>query len=496
MDEPRYAKIGIFKKITRFWSSIFTLVSVAFISAAIFLDVFPIKILIAIFGVVAFVWLLFFPALYSYRIKKSRRVIAFFCSIILIGAYGLGAVYMAKTTGFIGGITSTGYKTFQFGVYARKNDLRYSSLKDLTNSEVYSVNDRTEQSKKARAEIKNNYSGINRFENNIADLGTNLLNESYNLIMMSKEDESVMEGIAPDFNTKTKKLGVITVKIKVKDIAKKVSVSEEPYNILISGMDNDSNIDGDSRSDVNMLVTVNPKTKKILLTSIPRDYRIKIKKLGNVSDKMTHTGLYGIDSTVAAAEDLLDVDVNYYVKVNYGTVKSLVDGVGGIDIYSDKELSLPDESGVTFEYVEGMNHMDGAKALRFARERNSYESGDIHRNQNQQAVMAGVIEKATSSTTILTRYGDILHQLEGYISTNLTEKEIRSIVRNELDDMGGWDIQKQNLVGEGNTDMVYSMGSDYVYIMEQDEESIMSARRNILKAMGVKETIESPEIQQ
>ncbi|XVG95625.1 LCP family protein [Eubacteriales bacterium KG127] len=496
MDEPRFAKIGIFKKFTRFWSSIFTLVSAAFISAAIFLDIFPVKILVAIFAAVAFVWLLFFPALYSYRIKKSRRIIAFFCSVILIGGYGLGAVYMAKTMGFIGEITSAGYKTFKFGVYARKNDLRYNSLKDLSNSEVYSVNDRTEQSKKAREEIKSNYGGINKFENNIADLGTNLLNESYNLIMMSGEDESLMEGIAPDFDTKTKKLGSITVKVKIKDISKKASVSDEPYNIFISGMDNDNNIDGDSRSDVNMLVTVNPKNKKILLTSIPRDYRIKIKKLGNVNDKMTHTGLYGIDATVAAAEDLLGLDINYYVKVNYGTVKSLVDGVGGIDIYSDKALSLPDESGETFEYVEGINHMDGRKALRFARERNSYESGDIHRNQNQQAVMAGVIEKATSSTTILTRYGDILHQLEGYISTNLTEREIRSIVRNELNDMGGWDIQKQNLVGEGNTGMVYSMGSDYVYIMEQDEKSINSVKRKILEVMGIKKTTESSKIQQ
>ena len=125
--------------------------------------------------------------------------------------------------------------------------------------------------------------------------------------------------------------------------AKRKNLKTDSYNVLISGIDHDKNIDEEGRSDVNMLVTVNPKTKNVLLTSIPRDYRVKLKKFGNAEDKITHTGLYGADCTVDAVEELLDVDVNYYVKVNFATVRELVDAIGGIDVYSDKEISLSEK---------------------------------------------------------------------------------------------------------------------------------------------------------
>ena len=230
-----------------------------------------------------------------------------------------------------------------------------------------------------------------------------------------------------------------------------------------------------------MLVTVNPKTKNVLLTSIPRDYRVKLKKFGNAEDKITHTGLYGADCTVDAVEELLDVDVNYYVKVNFATVRELVDAIGGIDVYSDKEISLDVGGGRIHKYIQGINHVSGEEALAFARERDSYESGDIHRNMNQQAVMKAIIEKATSSTTILNKYGDILSGLQGYIRTNFSEREIKTIIKNELKNMGGWKITSQNITGEGNSDVVYSSPQAYVYIMEHDDESIENSRRRILR---------------
>lgn len=230
-----------------------------------------------------------------------------------------------------------------------------------------------------------------------------------------------------------------------------------------------------------MLVTVNPKTKNVLLTSIPRDYRVKLKKFGNAEDKLTHTGLYGADCTVDAVEDILDVDVNYYVKVNFATVREMVDAIGGIDVYSDMEISLDIGGGKTHKYIQGINHLFGEEALAFARERYSYESGDVHRNMNQQAVMKAIIEKATSSTTILNKYGDILSGLKGYIRTNLSEREIKTIIKNELKNMGGWKITSQNITGEGNSDVVYSSPQAYVYIMEHDDESIEKSRRRILR---------------
>ena len=206
-----------------------------------------------------------------------------------------------------------------------------------------------------------------------------------------------------------------------------------------------------------------------------------MKKFSGASYKLTHTLIYVIDTTVEAVEVLLNVDINYYVKVNYATVRQVVDAIGGVEVYSDRHLLLDDESGDTYEYRKGNNLLGGNQALRFARERESYEEGDIHRNENQQAVMKAIIEKATSSKTILMNYGSILRGLKGYMNTNIREDEIRKIIKNELTHIGGWDIETQNLTGEGNSDVLYSTPGDYAYVMEQDEKVIDKAHSQIMK---------------
>lgn len=473
-------KVSFFKKFTRFWGALFTLISALFLSTLFYLDILPLNYTIYAFLGVAFLWLMFFPALFIIRIKKNRKIISLFLSTLLMAGYVTGISYLSGTANFLSGITAFSSQTDDYYVIARKGDLRYQSLKDIEGSTVYAVDDDQDGKKDAFRQVRKHSASVDYCED-LPTLGTELLNENYELIMLSESDNGTMLRISPDFDKKTKVVGVIKIKAKEKSIAKRRNVKKESYNILISGIDHDKRIDEEGRSDVNMLVTVNPRKKTVLLTSIPRDYRVKLKKFGDAEDKMTHTGLYGIDCTVDAVEELLDVDVNYYVKVNYATVREMVDAIGGIDVYSDMDLTLPDESGETYTYTKGNNHLMGNQALRFARERDSYENGDIHRNMNQQAVMKAIIEKATSSTTILNKYGKILSGLKGYIRTNMSEKEIKTIIKNELKDMGGWKISSQNLIGEGNSDTVYSSPHSHVYIMEPDLELIKKTRARIVK---------------
>ena len=473
-------KVSFFKKFTRFWGALFTLISALFLSTLFYLDILPLNYTIYAFLGVAFFWLIFFPALFIIRIKKNRKIIALCLSTLLMAGYVTGISYLSGTANFLSGITAFSSQTNDFYVIARKDDLRFKDLKDIADFTVYGVNDNQDGKKDAFREIRK-YSASDDYCEDLPTLGTELLNESYELIMLSESDKGTMLRISPDFDKKTKVVGVIKIKTKDKCIAKRKDVTKESYNILISGIDHDKKIDDEGRSDVNMIVTVNPRKKTVLLTSIPRDYRVRLKKFGNAEDKLTHTGLYGIDCTVDAVEDLLDIDVNYYVKVNYATVREMVDAIGGIDVYSDKNLSLLDENEETYTYNKGNNHLMGKQALRFARERDSYESGDIHRNMNQQAVMKAIIEKATSSTTILNRYGDILGGLKGYIRTNMSQREIKTIIKNELKNMGGWKISSQNLNGEGNSDAVYSSPHSYVYIMEPDLKLIEKSRARIIK---------------
>ena len=480
-DQKIQRKIGFFKRFSRFWGALFTLLSALFLSTLFYLDILPLNYTIYAFLTIAFLWLIIFPALFIIRIKKSRKIIALFFSLIIMAGYGIGISYLHGTANFLSGITSFASQTKDFYIIAEKNDTKYNKLTDISGAKVFGVDDEQAGKKEAFKKIKSRYFASVDYYEDIPSLGDVLLNQDCRLILLSEIDQDTMLRIAPDFKSRTKVIGKIRIKIKDKAIAKRKNLKTDSYNVLISGIEHDKNIDEEGRSDVNMLVTVNPKTKNVLLTSIPRDYRVKLKKFGNAEDKITHTGLYGADCTVDAVEELLDVDVNYYVKVNFATVREMVDAIGGIDVYSDKEISLDVGGGRIHKYIQGINHVSGEEALAFARERDSYESGDIHRNMNQQAVMKAIIEKATSSTTILNKYGDILSGLQGYIRTNFSEREIKTIIKKEKKNMGGWKITSQNITGEGNSDVVYSSPQAYVYIMEHDDESIENSRRRILR---------------
>ncbi len=257
----------------------------------------------------------------------------------------------------------------------------------------------------------------------------------------------------------------------------RVRVTTEPFNVLITGMDVTGKIDTEGRSDVNMLVTVNPKTGEILLTSIPRDYSIRMVNYGYATDKITHTGFYGVDDTIGAVEDLLDVKVNYYVKVNFTTVIKFIDAIGGIDVYSEYEFVPVKKKDWTVQ--KGMNHMDGKKALAFARERKAFQLGDNQRIKDQQAVFEALLKKATSSKTILLSYSKILTSVSDYVEMNLSSREIRSLVKLQIARNPKWDIEKITLAGHDSSSGTYSTGATRVYVMAQDADSIEQTKNRI-----------------
>ena len=231
-----------------------------------------------------------------------------------------------------------------------------------------------------------------------------------------------------------------------------------------------------------MVMTVNPQTKTILLTSIPRDYYVDLATKG-AKDKLTHSGLYGIDETTATVEDLLGIDINYYVKVNFTTVVKLVDTLGGITVNSDYSFSAKGLDGQTYSFTAGENYLSGEAALAFSRERYSFAEGDNQRVKNQQAVITGIINKCTSSSTVLTNYNGILNSLEDNIQTNMTQSEISSLVRMQLGDMTGWTIQRCSLTGSGMMTPVYSIPNYSVYVMVPDQTSVEAAKAKIGEVM-------------
>lgn len=265
-----------------------------------------------------------------------------------------------------------------------------------------------------------------------------------------------------------------------------VSVTEKPFSVYISGRDFSGTIEEeDGRSDVNMIVTVNPRNHRILLTSIPRDYEIKLVDYNNATDKLTHTGIYGIKTSMSSIEEMLGIKMNYYLKVNFSTITSFIDAIGGITVQSEKDFSTNSfgEGDKYYHFKKGPNNIDGRIALAFARERNAFNDGDNQRIRNQQIVFQAILDKCTSSKTILSKYNKILGALGDYMRTDMSENEIKSIVRMQLDDMPSWTIEKYDLSGHDANKTTYSGGSQKLYVMEQDAESIATAKANIQTVM-------------
>lgn len=265
-------------------------------------------------------------------------------------------------------------------------------------------------------------------------------------------------------------------------LADAVDVTNQAFNIYITGIDQWESEKGKDleRSDVNMIVTVNPNTRKILLTSIPRDSYVPLHRTGTM-DKLTHTGIYGVDETLNTVQDWLSVDLNYYVKMNFSAVVDVINAMGGVDVYSDK--SFKPVKRPWWMVKKGWNHMNGKQALAFARERKAYNSEDSKRVENQQKVVEAALKKMMSSSTLLTKYGDILAAAGDNMETNLSSREMQAVVKMQLADLGAWDIEMQKIEGKYDMDYVASLTQESKFLVYKTKKDSREAKVEKINAV-------------
>lgn len=256
-------------------------------------------------------------------------------------------------------------------------------------------------------------------------------------------------------------------------------ISERSFNVFLSGIDVYGSVDKVSRCDVNMIATVNPVTKQILLTSIPRDYYVYTTVSGNMRDKLTHAGIYGVECSVGTLENLFGVDIDYYLKVNFTGFVDIVDAIGGVTVYSEYDFST------SYDFVKGKNQCDGDKALAFVRDRYSFASGDLQRNRNQQALVKGIIEKLASPTTLV-NINSILNSVSEFMVTNVQLSEVMELVNMQLSKNSGWTIQTNAITGIGDSQITYSNQKQKSYVMLPDENQVMEAASRIRDLMDGK----------
>lgn len=476
----RKRKISFFKIIALllFLMSIFVIVVLNMI------DVLPTKYYLAGVGVILFINLIFDIFLMRKKAKKGLRAFFSFLAIITILVMGLASYYILYTLGFLSTIKDIGYKTENYSVVVKKSS-NYNEIEDIKGASLgYYSNSigASKANKKLSKKIDVNFEEYS----DITELTSNLLNEKINVIVVEDSVLSMIKEDNVNFESETKVIYTFSIKIKDSTNAKEVNVVSEPFNIYLSGIDTYGEISSVSRSDVNMVITVNPKTKQILLTSIPRDYYVQLHGIKGTKDKLTHAGMYGVDMSIATIEDLLDIEINYYFKVNFTSLIDIVDALGGITVYSDYTFTSIDG----MKYTKGNNAMNGEETLSFARERKAFSDGDRQRVKNQQAVISALIQKICSKS-ILVKYNSLLDSLSGEFQTNMSSKKITSLIKMQLNDMASWNVSTYSLEGSDSRNYTYSGGNTKLYVMEPVEGSIEEANELINSVIDGKKLEES-----
>ncbi len=256
-------------------------------------------------------------------------------------------------------------------------------------------------------------------------------------------------------------------------------ITEDPFIVYVGGSDTrTSKLTEKYNSDVNILMTVNPKTKQVLMINTPRDYYIKTTKTkGKLLDKLTHCGSYGIQCSLDTLENLYDQEIEYYTMVNFKGFSKLIDAIGGVDVYCEKSFQAHTDD---IYFKKGNLHLNGRKALAFVRERYAFEDGDYARGRHQMEVIEEIINKLASGT-IITRYAEILESVEGMFALGFTNEEISELVKMQLSDMASWDIKMYTVTGEGARKETYSMPGQAVYVTVPDYDTVDHAKELMQK---------------
>lgn len=428
--------------------------------------------------IAAIIWLLVWHTRYTGRFIGGTVL-----AVIMIAILAFGGFYINKTRSAISNISGETTEVTQMAVYVKSDDAADSV--EATAGYTYGILsslDR-ENTDGAVAHLNSQFGTEVQTKEyaGLTELADGILNGEVNAMLLNSGYLSVYEDMDgyTDFSTKIKEVGTVEVESTIQSAEESTPVEPittanggKVYTIYLSGIDTRGEMTAKSRSDVNIIATVNTDTHEILLVSTPRDYFVPLSISGGAPDKLTHAGIYGIDVCMDTLGMLYDIDINYYFRINFGGFVKVIDALGGITVNSDYDFDSKNILG--YHFNKGENYVNGEQALIFARERYAFQEGDRQRGKNQMEVIRGVVKKALSPE-ILTSYSSILSSLDGCFGTNITYEEIAQILQQQLTNGGDWTIVSYSVNGTGATEKPYSM-SQKAYVMVPDYDTVNKAK--------------------
>lgn len=464
-------------------SAIFFVLVFAFITLLIYTKLLPVKYLVIVCGVLILLVLVVYLL-----VRKVRHIIPFvigvFLMLLVVAAMGFGSLYIYQTVNTIDNISGVNTEIAQIGVYVLSDndadsinaasDYTFGILSDLdresTDDTINQLNSELTTTIQTQefASLTDLADGLLR-----GKVGAIILNTAYLDILDEMNGYNGFSTLIREITTKHVETVIERTEPQQTVQSNKNSNSNDLiFTLYISGIDTRGAMTAKSRSDVNIIATVNTKTRQILLVSTPRDYFVPLSISNGAPDKLTHAGIYGINVCMDTLSMLYDTDINYYFRLNFGGFVNIIDALGGITINSDYDFNSQNVTG--YHYNQGENFVNGEQALAFARERYAFSEGDRQRGRNQLAVIEGVINKALSPE-LLKNYTSVLNGMEGSFETNVPYDMIASLVREQLDKGGSWNVVSYSVDGTGDTQKPYSM-SQKAYVMIPDQSTVEKAK--------------------
>ena len=474
-------------------SAVLFCAEMAFIVLLLYTKLISVKY-IGVISAVLLVFLLLVYLLVRKARKKIRFIIGVVLSVLILAVLGTGSLYIYKTVSALDTITGVNKDVTKINVYVKEDD----PAQKLADASGYTFGilseldrDNTDQALQQMyyelgSDVQTNeYSGLSELADSLNNgtTGAIILNQAYLDVLDEMDNYS-------SFSSQLREIASLQVETVVQRKTPQVTeatgsttetsdnssadaaVTDEVYTIYVSGIDTRGEMTASSRSDVNIILTVNTRTKQILMISTPRDYFVPLSISNGVPDKLTHAGIYGVNVSMDTLNMLYDININYYFRLNFAGFEKIIDALGGITVNSDYEFDSQNTKG--YHFNKGENHLNGEQALVFTRERYAFKEGDRQRGRDQMAVIQGVVDKATQPA-FLKNYLSVMDSLDGCFETNVPYDIIASLVRRQLDEGGSWQVLSYSADGTGDTQKPYSM-SQKAYVMVPDQTTVDKAK--------------------
>lgn len=411
-----------------------------------------------------------------YYIYKSDHIFSKILSILLTVAILLLIPKVSELSDTLSNITGLGKETNTVLVITQLNN-DYDSIEDVkdmvfganTTQDAFNVQFAQEEIQKkidATIHIKR----YTEYDTLVEDFN----NQSPEVFIISESHLDFLYEIDESIETNYKIIATYSYSTDL-EVPDDVNVSTETFTIFISGIDTGGDISSVSRSDANIILTINPIKHQILMTSIPRDTYV-IRHTNGKYDKLSLVGLSGVTETVKTIEDLMEMDIDYTLRVNWTSVVKVVDALGGIEVNSPYAF----RQGQHY-FTKGMNQLDGEKALAFVRNRKSLPDDEDSRAQNQQLVLTAIINKMMSPA-IITNYSNFLNAISDSVQITMPKAQLNILISNQLNDMPNWEIFTNQIVGEMfDTWVAYSHMGIWQIVKEPNAELLENAKELITK---------------